>query len=842
MSRFDIITPTKSRFNISTPQTTVDAGAIGLPDNPPAAAPAPKVPGTLSGPTTLSQGKIPIVDKVTKFLDTAAKAAISGEFSPPSTYGESFDIWKQKRKDYLNSFTPKTTTGPDGKTIVDPESLQAASDAAVNFSPIGAVGSLGSKVTKGIIDKIAKSTVVSDIEKHLLEAGVDAAKAPTLAKTLTTIDKPKVIEDLIAGSKVPAKNTAESVNAAAEAAKIRPTQESTPLFQSTKTIPEQAAKTATILGRAEQEAADSAAQASKSGKTSSVESLPEILSKAPTPVKERVNALDYFRTPKYVLQKIGLGKEAETLAKAYSAYTKELPKNIDKITNWSKQVTDEGNQKIFNWLDGKGGELNPQEQKVAGEIKTWLNQWADRLGLGQNERVSSYITHIFPPGKGGEINEELAKIINKQIPGSVYDPYLLQRQGSEGFIQDTWKALDAYVKTATRKVHMDSALADVKGASQSLELSQQDYVKSYIDAINMRPTKLDTAIDNGIKSVVGYKFGVRPTKNLTASARRIVSRAKLGLSVTSAMKNITQGVNTFAELGTRYTTRGYIDLLKNGGKELEENGVLGQSFVEDRHYNAVKKFWEKADKAIWWNFEATEMLNRGAAYYGAKAKALAQGKTEEQAIEYGKEIAGKTQFQFGSIDSPVALSSDIVKTLAQFQTFTVKQIEFLGEKLKNKEYASVARYIGASSVVFGALGSAFGMSLWDVLPSLRFGVPPALDLPNRLFNDATGAKDDYGNVPSAKRRLKDAGQAVLTDTVPGGAQIDRTFSGLSAVNKGKSTTSDGDFQYRIPQTTENYARGALFGKSNLPEAKAYQEKKSGASKSKKIKVNRFNSY
>ena len=333
------------------------------------------------------------------------------------------------------------------------------------------------------------------------------------------------------------------------------------------------------------------------------ESLPSIVDNMKTPVKQKVGLLDYLRTPKYVLSKIGLSKNADELSTAYTNYLTELPKNIDRVTQWAKQISKEGNVKIFNWLNGdKSVALDKVEAKVADEIKQWLSDWADRLGMAKDERINDYITHLFPVGQGGEIDEGIAKLISNNIPGSVYDPFLLQRKGMEGYIQDTWKALDAYAKRATRKVNMDPALLSLQNASKDLELSQFNYIKHYADRINMRPTQFDTLIDNSIKQVIGYRLGARPTAAITSSARKIVSRAKLGLSFTSAFKNLTQGVNTFAELGARYTMKGYMDLFTKGPHELQENGVLLESFIQDREYGAIKKFWEMADKGVFFNF------------------------------------------------------------------------------------------------------------------------------------------------------------------------------------------------------------------------------------------------
>jgi hypothetical protein len=570
-----------------------------------------------------------------------------------------------------------------------------------------------------------------------------------------------------------------------------------------------------------------------------------------TPLKERIRWIDYLRTPWRVFERMGIKANYLELLKGYTNYVIELPKNIDKITAWSKQVGKESNERIFRFLDGEKIELNPQEAKVAGEIKDWLRQWADRLGMAPDARISSYITHIFPQGSKGEIPEEIAYLINKKIPGQVYDPYLLQREGAEGYIKDTWKALDAYVKRATRKVNMDPALASLKEASAQLtDTSQLNYLNRYIGAVNLRPTELDTSIDNHIKEKFGYMFGVRPTSSLTRQARQMIARAKIGGSVTSFAKNLTQGVNTFAELGTQYTVRGYMDLVKFGAKELHENGVLIAPFLEDQTYSAIKKFAERFDKVLFLNMNASELVNRGAAYYGAKAKYLSGNITPkeiskalgkevtkdytpnmEDAVAYGKFVAAKTQFQFGALDTPVALNSDIAKTFAQFQTFGLKQAEFIGSMANEREYAKLFRYILSSMLLFTYIGGAFGMKWDDSFKTLRFGMPPVIQFLIDIWGQGIVGEDKYGNKLTPGERVKSVGKSLFTNVVPAGAQISRGIEGFQAVNAGKSTTKSGDFQYKIAKTPMNYVKGTLFGKYNLPEAKAFTKSKDAPAKS-----------
>lgn len=583
---------------------------------------------------------------------------------------------------------------------------------------------------------------------------------------------------------------------------------------------------------------------------STIDSLEKIVvGDTRTPLNERVGIIDYLRTPWKVFDKMGIRPSFQSLLKGYENYVAELPGNIDKITEWSKRVSKESNERIFRYLDGEEIALDPTEIQVASEIKTWLSQWADRLGMKPDARISDYITHIFPIGKGGEIPEEIAIIINKKMPGSIYNPFLLQRQGAEGYIKNTWLALDAYVKRATRKVNMDPALAELKEASAKLtDVSQINYINNYLRSVNMRPTELDTLIDNTIKKNLGYLFGARPTATVTRFLRQMVSRAKIGGSIVSFAKNLTQGVNTFAELGSFYTTKGYIDLVRLGGKELRDNGVLVAPFIEDRTYSAVKKVMERFDTVLFANMNSSELVNRGAAYYGAKAKFLANKVTPKEfrealgrekpenytptlqdAVDYGKFVAAKTQFLFGPIHTPVALSSDIARMVAQFQTFGLKQTEFVGHMLGDREWRKLLRYLMSTFFLFSIIGRAFGMKWSDAFKPLRWGYPPVAQFFVDLYEKGWLGEDKYGN---KIKRVPALGKTIFTNWVPGGAQMERTFQGLSAVNAGKDTTTSGKFKFKVDQSAPNYIRGALFGKYNLPENVEYYKKQEDKKKKK----------
>ena len=556
------------------------------------------------------------------------------------------------------------------------------------------------------------------------------------------------------------------------------------------------------------------------GDTGQLEKVQSAVDPDFTKVTKKVNLFDYFKTPENVLNKIGLGKEASFLRKQYETYLKRLPEEIERLRRWSLEAPGaESSKKIFQYLDGQTVDLTKNEMAVASKVRNYLAIWADRLEIPRTDRINQYITHVFSKDAvEAEFNDEIAKLIDRSVAGSVYNPFLLHRKGERiDYIQDVWRALDAYVKRAARKFYMDPALKDIKAVSEGLELSQYKYVSRLTDRVNLRPTEYDTLVDNFIKTIpgIGYRWGQRPTTALTRSLRQTIYRGTLGLNVSSAMRNLTQAANTYGELGERWLVTGYVDLLKNWRSgELERVGVLQDSFIQNQQLAVYKRILDGVDKGLFYLFEKAEKINRGAAYYGEKARAISKGFSEPEAIERAKALTRKTQFVFGSIDTPLVLSSDISKVLLQFQSYNVKQAEYLINKVLKKEFGGLFRYVAATLGFMVLLKKAFGMKL-DLLP-VNLRAAPAVQIGANVLQMGFGGERER---EEAKRELLKSA-AIFA---PAGVQLKKTYEGLRAYKKGVSESAKGLVRYPIEQTRANLLKGGIFGQYSFPEARRFYE-------------------
>jgi hypothetical protein len=557
--------------------------------------------------------------------------------------------------------------------------------------------------------------------------------------------------------------------------------------------------------------------------------------------EKRVHLLDYLATPEYVLEKVGLGRGADLLHTAQDVYRNTLDREIETISKWHSRVgtNPHVSQILFRYLDGREKdmvrEMTPEEHEVAREIRDYLQKWAQRLHLPEDNQISRYITHIFERdfnGKDSFVDPELSAIMSDNVAKSVYDPFLQKRTGKPGYIEDVWRALDAYVKRASRKEAMDPALDELSKMAEKVDESTFKYVKELSHRVNMRPTELEKGLDSLLKQTpIGYKFTERPTAYLTRFIRHRFFQGTLGGNVSSAVRNLGQGANTYAKLGEKWTTVGYTKLLtrmmSNNLQELYDVHVLDDQLVQDRFRKAIEQSTKytgfKLDDALFSFFQTAEKINRGSAYFGAKAKALSEGLSEEQAIKYAKRIVRETQFAFGAVDTPVALNDDLVKTLFQLQTYNVKQAEFLGRMAKQKDFLGLTRWSLGSFVMLMTLGKLIGMTPRQLIPTIGFGGAPLTSTVNALTGVA-GGPTIFAQNPQDKAAAENQLKRNLFTLLPGGAQIRKTLQGAGVLLKGKDTTPKGKTRFEIDNhDPATIIRALLFGKSNLPEAQEYYD-------------------
>lgn len=562
---------------------------------------------------------------------------------------------------------------------------------------------------------------------------------------------------------------------------------------------------------------------------------------------ERIFAPD-FRSPEFVLDRFGLKdkiytplkKGQEKVSKELSGYTERANKWWNTIgkTNRQRKIAD---KKIFRWLDGESVNLSKTELGVAMHIKNYLAKWADRLELPEDKRISNYITHIFDPdflGLKAIFPPELARILDYVTPNKEFNPFLEKRTGAKGYKQSVFDALDAYVYRGARKLYLDKPLGNAAKYVDVLPPQASKYVDSLLKNFKGRPSVFEKWLDRNFIDALPPKvrnlIGNRPSKKLVNMATTQIYRGTLGFNLGSATKNLTQGVSTFAEIGAKYTTIGYSQLLARGIDELKKNDVLDDMLVAEHKNTSFRSNLRKMDKALFFFFDTTEKINRGSAYYGSKQlfldKAsearpgdvilgerlnektlLSEELIEEHAVKYAKANVRKTQFEYGKLGTPLALQTPIGKLAFTLATYPLKQFEFIGGMAKRKEWAKIGRYIAGSLAMVLLVGEYLGIDTEDAL--FRNVMPQLGIIPKAAKDIFTGP--EYKKEKVAKNLLN-----ILT--IPGYSAWKKIRSAV----KGESRTAPsktypkGQQRFKI-ETTKDIVKTLLSGEWSTSGAEEY---------------------
>ena len=544
-----------------------------------------------------------------------------------------------------------------------------------------------------------------------------------------------------------------------------------------------------------------------------------------------VTIFDWVPTPENVFKKLGLSEPFDNLRTATNQYEDELNTTLTQFGKWFKEIKNiKGSEvRIFDNLDGSPVQLSDKETQIANNIKTYFSMLADRLGLPQEKRISDYVTHIFEPElTKQQIPPEIMAALEYATPRGVFNPFLEKRLNASGYIHDVWRALEAYTSRGLRKIHLDQPIDRFGAFVDYLPDGAQQYTKSFLNYIVGRPDKLEQLVDTTIrtfakhisnKTVRDY-FASRPTKKVFGALNMQVYRGALGLSVGSALKNLTQVVNTFAEEGPVATMKGYMGLLNPRNlTNIEKQNLMKEMIGAEYRNKPLRSALEKFDKGLFVFFDLAERINRGSAYLAAKSNAIKKGLSPDEVINYALAKVRKTQFSYQKIDTPLILQNPIAKTAFQFSTFPIKQLEFLGGAIKEKDAGKILRYVTATLGITWAVGDMLNMDWKDsliknIFPS--FGpVPSAL---NAVMKTLT-AKDER-QIEEGKKQV----QKSLSLFLPAGIQAKKTTGAIENIIKGGAYTEKGLLKFPAPQGSLDQLKSILFGQYGTKEARDYYDK------------------
>jgi hypothetical protein len=563
----------------------------------------------------------------------------------------------------------------------------------------------------------------------------------------------------------------------------------------------------------------------------------------------KAGPLSWSRPPNIVLHELGLGAIDEMFQVSKEALLSEMNKVEQQIITIYKKAGikkhNDRSRSVFRILDGTADEgdmmmAGREGVAAAKELRVVLDDLGRRFGIPPERRIRDYITHIFDRGNPELVEPELFSAM--KFTGKIENPYLNKRLGATDYLEDVVGALDAYVRAGMKNLYLhqpvkelQSILSKAGKAGHKMPANTRDFLEDYLFYMTGARHTMESrvgllmqgmaAMGSSLAKAVPMSKGMRArldrfTKEIMNAPAHISYRrgvdwvrgnmfiGALGLAADSALTNLTQGVNTFAEFGSKVFLRGYREMAagKLGNKKvvalLKESGILEESHWHRLIEGTPLQIRQAVGDRFMVLFQQAEQINRSSAFLGVYRGAM-EGTLKPQvarnlgieagvrashgqALAAGKKAAAITQFNYMSTGTPLMFQHPMGKLFGQLGSFPLRQIEFLSplqaaKRLKegdllHHDLQRMYRYVLASALVTTGgenLGLSVRDNLWPLVPDgtkplkfspgfMKFGPGPIPGFIGALGAVSRGQAD-------AVRDLKRTGVMFF----PGGRAISR---------------------------------------------------------------------
>ena len=346
----------------------------------------------------------------------------------------------------------------------------------------------------------------------------------------------------------------------------------------------------------------------------------------------------------------------------------------------------------------EGGEfiIAPKEFSSEGEIENPLLLGdMDYFKLMENLRKGASLTL-----------DEAREMTHATMKGRhVYYGAKKHRKGAEGFEKNAIWVIQHHIDSSSRYVALDpfkqKAINFFERAFGDYDkdwTGEAAFCKGYIDSVLGKPSRLETLANDFLHLFPWFKNEARPARRMAGNLTGLTGVLKLGASVASGFVNTLQLFNCVGYVGARKTAVGLKRALHPNAtdkKILVASGVsegsglaldsIGHVKAEGTALSKAGNVVNRVNDFLMKPFTFAEKTIRKATILAAYYKAIEDGLSKGEAIQYARDINRKVNFDYSVADAPRifrALQGTVIGDMAlQFQKYGVKEMEVISDFL-----------------------------------------------------------------------------------------------------------------------------------------------------------------
>lgn len=346
----------------------------------------------------------------------------------------------------------------------------------------------------------------------------------------------------------------------------------------------------------------------------------------------------------------------------------------------------------------EGGEfiIAPKEFSSEGDVE-------NPLLLGDMD----YFKLMENLSKGASITlDEAREMTHATMKGRhVYYGAKKHRKGAEGFEKNAIWAIQHHIDSSSRYVALDpfkqkaiSFFERAFGDYNKDWTGEAAFCKGYIDSVLGKPSRLETLANDFLRLFPWFKNEARPARRMAGNLTGLTGVLKLGASLSSGFVNTLQLFNCVGYVGARKTAVGLKRALHPNAMDKkilvasgvsEESGLaldsIGHITAEGTALSKAGNVINSVNNFLMKPFTLAEKTIRKATILAAYYKAIEDGLSKGEAIQYARDINRKVNFDYSVADAPRifrALQGTVIGDMAlQFQKYGVKEMEVISDFL-----------------------------------------------------------------------------------------------------------------------------------------------------------------
>ena len=346
----------------------------------------------------------------------------------------------------------------------------------------------------------------------------------------------------------------------------------------------------------------------------------------------------------------------------------------------------------------EGGEfiIAPKEFSSEGEVE-------NPLLLGDMD----YFKLMENLSKGASLTlDEAREMTHATMKGRhVYYGAKKHRKGAEGFEKNAIWAIQHHIDSSSRYVALDpfkqkaiSFFERAFGDYNKGWTGEAAFCKGYIDSVLGKPSRLETLANDFLRLFPWFKNEARPARRMAGNITGLTGVLKLGASLSSGFVNTLQLFNCVGYVGARKTAVGLKRALHPNATDKkilvasgvsEESGLaldsIGHITAEGTALSKAGNIINSVNNFLMKPFTFAEKTIRKATILAAYYKAIEDGLSKGEAIQYARDINRKVNFDYSVADAPRifrALQGTVIGDMAlQFQKYGIKEMEVISDFL-----------------------------------------------------------------------------------------------------------------------------------------------------------------